>query len=76
MRNSYPLKIPVTVNEKFVKASDKDELADATTYRNMIESLLFLAKQVRPDILCGVIIPYRFMDTLTKTHTQGAKSIL
>ena len=76
MSNRNPLKIPVTVNEKFVKVNDNDELADATSYRSLIGSLLFLAKQTPPDILYGFNILSRFMDKPTKAHMQGAKRIL
>ena len=40
MINCNPPKIPVTVVEMFVKANDNDELADATSYRSLIGSLL------------------------------------
>ena len=76
MSNCNPLKIPVTVNEEFVKANDNDELADATSYRSLIGSLLFLAKQPRPDIYYGVSLPSRFMDKPTDAHMHGAKRIL
>ena len=73
--NYNPLKFPVKVNEKAGKADDKDELADATSYRKLVESLLFLAKQTRLDILYGVNIPSRFMVVPTITHMRGPKRI-
>ena len=35
LSNCNPLKIPVTVIENIVKANDKDEMADATSYRKL-----------------------------------------
>ena len=72
MSNFKPLEIPVTVNEKVVKANDNDELADATSYRNLIGSLPILAKQTRLDFLYGVYLLSRLMDK----HTKGTKRIL
>ena len=76
MSNCNLLKNPVTVIEKFVKANDNDELAGATSHRSLIGSLLFLAKQIRTDILYGVNNLSRFMDKPTKAHKRGAKRIL
>ena len=53
LSNCNPLKIPVRANEKFVKAPDNDELTDATSYRSLIGSLLFFAKQFHPDFFIG-----------------------
>ena len=74
--NCNPLKLPVTVFEKFAKAIDNDELADAASYRSLIGSLLFLAKQTRLDISYGVNILSRLINKPTEAHMQGAKRIL
>ena len=74
--NCKPLKTPISPNEKFVKATDDDEIADERTYRSLIGSLLFLAKQVRPVILCGVNVLSWFMEKPTKTHMNAVKRIL
>ena len=65
----------VTVNENFAKANENDEFTDATSYRSLIGSLLFLAKQTRPDTLYGVNVLSRFVDKPTKAHMQSAKRI-
>ena len=74
--NCNTRKIPVTVNEKFVKANDNSELADATSYRSLIGSLPFLAKQTCPVDLyeCNILSP--FMDKCTKADMPGAKRFL
>ena len=59
MINCNPLKIPERVNEEIVKVNDSDELADATSHRILIGSLLFPAKQI-PLILYFVSILYLF----------------
>ena len=71
-----PLKILVRVTKKFVKAKGNDDLADATSYQSLIESILLPAKQTRLDILCGSSILSRFMDKPTKANMQGAEKIL
>ena len=70
------LKIPVIVNGKFVNAIDNDELADANSYGNLMGSLLFIAKQTRPDIFYGVNLLSGFMDKPAKSHMHGAKRFL
>ena len=67
---------PVTVSEKFVKSNDIEELADATSCRSLIESLLFVAKQTRPDNIYGAKILSRFIDNPRKAPMQGAKRIM
>ena len=76
MSNCFPLKIPVTVNEKFMKANENDELADATSYRSLVGSRLFFTQQFRPVILYDVNILSCFMDKPTKAHMHGAKRTL
>ena len=50
MSNCNPLVNPVTVNENFLKANNSVQLSDKTSYRGLIESLLFHAKQTLPNI--------------------------
>ena len=59
-----------------MKATDYDELADESTFRNLIGFLLLLAKQTRPDILFGVNVLSRFMAKPTKAHLNAEKTTL
>ena len=76
MSNCKPLKTPISPNEKFMKATDDNELADESTYRSLLGCLLFLAKQTRRDILFGVNVLSRFMAKPTKAHMNTVKRIL
>ena len=77
MSNCNLLKIPATVNENFVKAYDKEELSDATSYRSLIGTFLFLAKQTRPVYLYGLfIILSFFIAKPEKVHMRTAEIIL
>ena len=76
MSNCKPLKSPISPNEKFTKATDDNELADESTYRSLIGSLLFLAKQTQPDILFGVNVLSRFMAKPIKPHMNAVQRIL
>ena len=76
MRNCKLFKSPISSNEKFVKATDDNELADESTYRRITGSLLFLAKQTRPDILFGVNVLSRFMAKPIKALMNAVKTIL
>ena len=73
MINCNPLKSPLTVNETFVTANDNNEMADATSYRSLIGSLLFLAKLAHLDFLHDVNLLFGFMNKPTKGQMQGAK---
>ena len=72
MSNCNPLKNPVTVNEKFVKANDNDQLADETSNRSSIASLSF-----RPNKLILVFswcqYSYSFMDERKKSTCKVKK---
>ena len=76
MSNFNPLKIPVTVKEKFVEAIEKYKFGDATSYRSLIGSFLFLATYTPLDIFHGVNILSRFMNKPTEAHLERAKRIL
>ena len=52
MDEAKPVKTPVSVNAKLLKASEDSELVDQNLYQSAVGSLLYLAMRTRPDIRC------------------------
>ncbi|KAK9927639.1 hypothetical protein M0R45_024815 [Rubus argutus] len=69
-----PVATPLVVNEKFQKEDGSGE-ADATLYRSLVGSLLYLTA-TRPDIMFATSLLSRFMHKPTRIHYGAAKRIL
>ena len=54
MDEAKPVKTPVSVNSKLLKASEDSELVDQNLYQSAVGSLLYLAMRTRPDIAFAV----------------------
>lgn len=65
---------PLVPNEKLRK-EDGTKLADASTYRSLIGSLLYLTA-TRPDIMYATSLLSRFMTSLSQVHYGSAKRLL
>ena len=65
---------PLVVNEK-MKKEDGSEKADASRFRSLIGSLLYLTA-TRPDIMYATSLLSRFMQNPTQIHYGAAKRIL
>ena len=76
MQDSNPSKTPAENNLRLVKASESEALVDERLYRSLVGSLLYIAKQTRPDIVWIVNVLSRFMDKPTNTHWLAAKRVL
>jgi len=48
---------------------------NSTTFKSLVRSLRYLT-YTHPDILYGVRLVSRFMETLTMTHIKASKQIL
>ena len=68
MQDSNPSKTPTENNLKLLKATKVEQLVDETLYRCLVGSLLYIAKQSRPDILWIVNIISRFTDKPANSH--------
>ena len=76
MQDSNPSKTPAENNLRLVKATDSKTLVDERLYRSLVGSLLYIAKQTRPDIVWIVNKISRFMDKPTNTHWLAFKRVL
>ena len=76
MQDSNPSKAPAENNLKLVKAAEVEQLVDETLYRSLIGSLLYIAKQTRPDIVWIVNVLSRFTDKPANSHWLAGKRVL
>ena len=75
MSEAKPVKTPVAVNCKLLKASEEGELVDQGLYQSAVGSLLYLAIRSRPDIAFAVNNVARFCSRPTKEHWTAVKRI-
>ncbi|KAK2995531.1 hypothetical protein RJ640_022733 [Escallonia rubra] len=74
MEACNPILIPVEERSKLVKDGSGD-FVNATNFRRLVGSLRYLTA-TRPDIVYGVGIVSRFMNSPQQSHWQAAKRIL
>ena len=68
-----PSRTPVDLNLKLQTAQNGDEEVDQRIYRSLVGSLLYLAKQTRPDIMFTVNFLSRHMNAPTNQHWMCGK---
>ena len=66
---------PMVPGCKLSKGGNGDLNVDATEYKRLVGSLLYLTA-TRPDIMYSVGMISRYMDQTTEMHLQSAKRIL
>ena len=76
MQDSNLLETPAENNLKLVKATEVEQLRDETLYRSLVGSLLYIAKQTRPDIEWIVIVLSRIMEEPLNFHWLVGKRVL
>ena len=76
MDQCKPSRTPADLNLKLQAAQNEDEEVDQRIYRSLVGSLLYLAKQTRPDIMLTVNILSRHMDAPTNQHWMCGKQLL
>ena len=54
MSDAKPVKTPVCINSKLLKATEESELVDQSLYQSAVGSLLYLSTRSRPDIAFAV----------------------
>ncbi|CAJ2651803.1 unnamed protein product [Trifolium pratense] len=74
MDKCKPVSTPLVVNEKLSK-DDGDNGADASIYRSIIGSLLYLSA-TRPDIMFVASLLSRFMHSPSQVHLGATKRVL
>ena len=76
MDQCKPSRTPADLNLKLQKAQNGGEEVDQRIYRDLVGSLLYLAKQTRPDIMLTVNILSRHMNAPTNQHWMCGKQLL
>ena len=71
-----PSRTPIDLNLKLQTAQNEDEEVDQRIYRSLVGSLLYLAKQTRPDIMFTVNLLTRHMKAPTNQHWMWGKRLL
>ena len=71
-----PSRTPANLNLKLQTAKNGDQEVDQRIYKNLVGSLLYLAKQTKPDILFTVNILSRHMNAPTNQHWMCGKRLL
>ena len=66
MQNCKPVSTPLVVGSKLMK-DDESPLCDATLYRSLIGSLMYLTS-TRPDIMFAVSLVVKFMHQPHQSH--------
>lgn len=74
MLNCNPTPTPVLTRTKLSK-EDKGSNVDPTKFKKLVGSLMYLTA-TRPDIMYGVSLISRFMDSPQNSHWQVGKRIL
>lgn len=75
MEDAKPIKTPISISSKLLKASENSELADQGSYQSAVGSLLYLSTRTRPDISFAVGNVARFCSKPTKDHWTAVKRI-
>ena len=71
-----PSRTPADLNLKLQTTQNEDEEVDQRIYGSLVGSLLYLAKQTRPDIMFTVNILSRHMNAPTNQHWLCGKRLL
>ena len=76
MDQCKPSRTPADLNLKLQTAQNGDKEVDQRIFRSLVGSLLYLAKETRPDIMFTVNILSRHMNVPTSQHWMCGKRLL
>ena len=76
MKDSTPVKTPVSTSSKLVKATDNNEQSNQGLYQSAVGSLLYLSTRTRPDIAYAVSNVAKFCSNPSKQHWTAVKRIM
>ena len=76
MQDCKPSKTPAKNNIKLEVAQEDSVRLDSHEFRSLVGSLLYLAKETRPDIMWITNVLSRFMNDLTVEHFSAGKRVL
>ena len=76
MQDCKPSKTPAENNLKLEVAQEDSLRVDSHEFRSLVGSLLYLSKQIRPDIMWITNVLSRFMNDPTVEHFNAGKRVL
>jgi len=77
MRDCKPARTPLDAGAKLHELKDEDDISDpALLYRELLDSLMYLAQGTRPDIAYAVNALSQYNTCYSKTHWTCAKRVL
>ena len=76
LQDNDPSKTPAQNNFKLVRAIEVEQLLDETLFRCLVGSLLYIAKQSRPNKTWIVNMLSRFMAKPANSHWLASKRVL
>ena len=81
MENCKPISIPLPTDQKLVKAQgafteEERRSMEATPYRQVVGSLMYLMVSTRPDLAAALGVLARFMQDPGRIHWEAAKRVL
>jgi len=76
MSECNPVSTPMDPSVRLIPAGDRDGLADAKEYQQIVGELQFASLVARPDISCAVGTLAQFNVNPTSTHLGAAKRVL
>ena len=76
MQDSNPFKTLAENNPRLVKATKVEQIVNETLYKSLFGSMLYIAKQTRPDIVWIVSVLSLFMDKPANSLWLAGKRVL
>ena len=76
MQDCNPVSTPIQCNQKLIAATDEDMRANATTYQQIIGSIMYIVSATRPDLAYTISHLSQFNSDPSLSHQSAAKRVL